>query len=105
MSNVDPHNNAPPPRAGAGGGGGGGCGGGTCGSPAMNQQYTGPPMPELQQQQQVPQYTGRTTNMSQRPMQTPGNVPRTENQMLLSDLQVAIQYIRQLGGSWPPPGQ
>ena len=118
MSNVDPYNNAPPPRPGAGG-----CSGGSCGAaPAMNQQYTGPPTPELQQQpmnqqptkppmselqqQQIPQYTGRTTGMSQRPAQTPGRQDlQTENQMLMSDLQVAIQYIHQLGGRWPPPGQ
>nr|QBK87833.1 MAG: hypothetical protein LCMAC202_01790 [Marseillevirus LCMAC202] len=99
MSNVDPYNNAPPPRPGSGG-----CGGGTGGAPTMNQQYTGPPTPELQQQQ-IPQY-GRTTSMSQRPMQTPGRPDlQTENHMLMADLQVAIQYIRQLGGKWPPPGQ
>ena len=28
-----------------------------------------------------------------------------ENQMLKSDLNVAINYIRKLGGKWPPPGQ
>jgi len=96
MSNVDPYNNAPPPRP-----GGGGCGGGSCGAkPAMNQQYSGPPVPELQQQ------VGRTTSMSQRPMQTPGRPDlQTENQLLMADLQTAVQYIYQLGGTWPPPGQ
>ena len=97
MSNVDPYNNAPPPRPGSGG---------TPAAPSMNQQYTGPPTPELQQQQ-IPQYTGsRTTSMSKRPLQTPGRPDlQTENNMLMADLQVAIQYIRQLGGKWPPPGQ
>lgn len=101
MNNADPYNNAPPPRP-----GGGGCGGGSCGSkPSMNQQYDGPPMPELQQQQQVPEYTGRTSSMSQRPMQTQGRPDlQTENQLLMDDLQTAIQYIQQLGGRWPPPG-
>jgi hypothetical protein len=101
MNNADPYNNAPPPRP------GGGCGGGSCGSkPSMNQQYDGPPMPELQQQQQqVPEYTGRTSSMSQRPMQTQGRPDlQTENQLLMDDLQTAIQYIQQLGGRWPPPG-
>lgn len=28
----------------------------------------------------------------------------TINSMLRSDLNVAIQYITQLGGTWPPPG-
>jgi hypothetical protein len=36
---------------------------------------------------------------------TPGRPDlQTENQLLIADLQVAIQYIQQLGGTWPPPG-
>ena len=107
LNNIDPYNNAPPPRP-----GGGGCGGGSCGSkPSANQQYSGPPVPQMEQLEQVPQYTGpqpqtgRTTGMSQRPMQTPGRPDlQTENQLLMTDLQTAIQYIQQLGGTWPPPG-
>ena len=125
MSRVDPYNNAPPPRP----GGGGGCGGGSCGkSPSEQQQYSGPPVPELQQhqqmpqhpqmpqqhpqqmpqqyppQEQVPQYMGsRTTEMTQRPMRTPGHSDlHTENQMMMEELQGAVQYIHQLGGHWPP---
>ena len=98
MNNIDPYNNAPPPREGKGG-----CSTGSCGAkPSMTEQYTGPPGP----QQQIPQYAGRTTEMSQRPMGTPGRPDlQTENQMLHADLQVAIQYIHHLGGQWPPPGQ
>lgn len=116
MSRIDPYNNAPPPRP----------GGGSCGkSTGTQEQYTGPPVlsglqqmpqqaPQMppqqahqqvpqqapQMPQQVPQYTGRTTEMSQRPMQTPDLQP--ENQMLKRDLQMAVQYIHQLGGKWPP---
>ncbi len=87
MKNVDPYNNAPPPRK-----GGGGCSTGSCGSkPAMNQQYQQP------QQQQIPSYGG--------PMRQGRPDPQTENQLLIDDLKVAIEYIHQLGGSWPPPGQ
>lgn len=91
LNNIDPYNNAPPPRE-----GGGGCSGGSCGS-----------KPQQGSQPQIPQYTtGRTSAMTQRPSQTLGRPDlQTENQMLHSDLQVAINYIRQLGGSWPPPGQ
>lgn len=92
MNNIDPYNNAPPPRA-----GGGGCSSGKCGSKPAAQQYAPP--------QQVPQYTGRTTSMSQRPQMTPGTPDlQTQNQMLMADLQTAVNYIRQLGGTWPPPG-
>ena len=96
MNNIDPYNNAPPPRK----------GGGSCGAkPAMNHQYNVAPM---QQQQQIPIWNnggGRTSGMTQRPMQTPGRPDlQTENQLLMDDLQVAIQYIQQLGGTWPPPG-
>lgn len=95
MSRIDPYNNAPPPRP-----GGGGCGGGSCGSKPAPQQYSGPPVP-----QNIPTYTGRTTGMSTRPPMTPGRPDlQTENQLLIADLQVAIQYIQQLGGTWPPPG-
>ena len=91
MNKIDPYNNAPPPRS------GGGCSGGSCGSK--------PSAPQLQQQPQIPQYSGRTTSMSQRPPQTPGRPDlQTENQMLHADLQVAIGYIHHLGGMWPPPG-
>lgn len=101
MNNIDPYNNAPPPRPGSK------CAGGSCSAkPSMNQQYSGPPMPELKQQSQtVTQYPQRTTSLSQRPMQTPGRPDlQTENQMLRADLQVAVGYIQQLGGTWPPPG-
>ena len=83
MNNIDPYNNAPPGKKGKGG-----CASGKCGS---------------SQQPQIPQYSGRTTAISQRPMpQRPD--PQTENQLLMADLQLAISYIQQLGGTWPPPG-
>ena len=95
LEKIDPYNNAPITRKGSG------CSSGGCGAvPAIVHQQ---PRPQPQQQQ-VPQYTGaRTTEMSQRPMQTPGRPDlQTENMMLHSDLQTAIGYIRRLGGSWPP---
>lgn len=88
MNNIDPYNNAPPEKKGKGG-----CASGKCGSSRAPQQ----------QPMQIPQYSGRTTAMSQRPMpQRPD--PQTENQLLMADLQLAISYIQQLGGTWPPPG-
>lgn len=30
--------------------------------------------------------------------------PQTENRLLMADLQLAVSYIQQLGGTWPPPG-
>lgn len=54
-------------------------GGGKCGAPP----------PQQPMQQQMPQRLD----------------PQTENQMLRADLQVAINYIHHLGGTWPPPGQ
>lgn len=89
MNNIDPYNNAPPSRKGKGG-----CSSGKCGSGGQQQQAP-----------QIPQYTGRTTGMSQRPnlpQQRPD--PQTEIQLLMADLQLAISYIQQLGGTWPPPG-
>ena len=104
MKNIDPYNNAPA---------GSKCGTGKCGTGTQSQQSQ-PQQPQsqplqsqpyLQQVPQVPQYTGKTSMMSQRPMQTPGRPDlQTENEMLRSDLKVAIQYIIQLGGRWPPPG-
>jgi hypothetical protein len=106
MSNIDPYNNAPPGK----------CGSGSCSSKQsqMNQQYQPQPQPPMNQAypqyppplpQQQQQYAGKTSAMTRRPMQTPGNLdPMIENQMLYSDLQTAIQYIYQLGGKWPPPG-
>jgi hypothetical protein len=98
MSNIDPYNNAPPSK----------CGSGSCGPKPppqqMSQPYPQPPQPPPQIQQYIPQYAGKT-NMTRRPLQTPGRPdPVTENEMLRSDLQTAIQYIYQLGGVWPPPG-
>ena len=55
-----------------------------------NEQYGGPP----QQVQQHPL-----------PQQSQGRIdPSTENRLLKQDLDVAIGYIRTLGGTWPPPG-
>lgn len=77
MRNVDPYNNAPPPRENQGP------------QPRnMNEQYMQPMM-----QRQAPQQQPQQMN------------PQTENFMLRSDLQTAIQYIYQLGGVWPPPGK
>ena len=92
--NVDPYNNypatqkgGPPPRPGEVHG--------TFGS-----RVSGPPP---QQQPGLPE------RMTQRPPaqpQMPSGGPslQQENAMLYSDLQTAIDYIRQLGGTWPPPG-
>lgn len=97
LNKIDPYNNAPPSRKGKGG-----CSSGKCGSGGGGQQ---PQQPQQQYVPQIPQYTGRTTGMSQRPnlpQQRPD--PQTENQLLMADLQLAISYIQQLGGTWPPPG-
>ena len=41
---------------------------------------------------------------SQRPSVPHTPDPQTMIQMLQSDLNTAISYIRQIGGQWPPPG-
>lgn len=76
MRNVDPYNNMPPPRNNPG-----------QAPKNMNEQYN------YQQQQSPQQQQSQQLN------------PQTENFMLRSDLQTAIQYIYQLGGVWPPPGK
>lgn len=75
MNNVDPYNNAPPPRNN---------GGGVSGPPQVGSQRPNIPQPPMQGGQSDPQMTIH---------------------MLQSDLNTAIAYIHQLGGSWPPPGQ
>jgi hypothetical protein len=71
----------------------------------MNEQYS-------QQPQQAQQWGNQRSNaLSGRPMHTPGSQqqqpqqmdPSSENFMLRSDLNEAIQYIYRLGGTWPPP--
>lgn len=57
---------------------------GKCGKPPQQNQMPNQ-MGKIQQQQQMD--------------------PWVENQMLKADLQVALSYIRHLGGTWPPPGQ
>ena len=79
MNNIDPYNNAPPSKNGKGG-----CSSGKCGA-------SQPPPQQMQQQFGAPQ------------PQMGGRDLQAENQMLFSDLQVAVNYIRQLGGTWPPP--
>jgi hypothetical protein len=106
MNNIDPYNNAPPSR-------------GTCGAkPSLG----GPPpgleqMPGIPYQPQQMQYpdlhlpTGPGGPGGASQLQYPdlhqGHSAMTtsleqENQRLRSDLENAIQYIQQLGGSWPP---
>ena len=96
MSRIDPYNNAPPPRP-----GGGGCGGGSCGNKPASQQYTGPP---ISQQLMAPPPVQRVPTYTSRPMAPSRPDLQTENQLLIADLQLAIRYIQQLGGTWPPPG-
>lgn len=80
MRNVDPYNNLPPPRNNPGQ------------QPKnMNEQYSFQQYQPQQMQQQPPQ----PQQLNQ----------QTENFMLRADLQTAIQYIYQLGGTWPPPGK
>lgn len=50
-----------------------------------------PPAPLRQQPQRIPQYSSQQID------------PITENRLLKADLDVAIAYIKHLGGHWPPP--
>ena len=83
LNNIDPYNNIPPPR---------------------NGQNAPPPQFQPQPQFQSQNISMRTGPMSQRPVNTPNQIdPQTEIQLLMNDLEVAVNYIRQLGGVWPPP--
>jgi len=75
MRNVDPHNNAPP-------------GNGTCGA---GRGLTA-------QEGMAPQFRVQQPQQPQRPDLA------TENRLLFADLELAVRYIRHLGGTWPPPG-
>jgi len=100
MKKIDPYNNIPPRKNGQGG---------PSGSqnylPASQSYNEGPspgPVPNLSFNPPMPQ---NTVQMSQYGQQAGQRNLQTENMMLHSDLQTAIQYIYQLGGKWPPPGK
>lgn len=81
MNNIDPYNNAPPSKT----------------------------QPQPQPSQYVPQnqYMPQPSKFVPQHPREQGNRgidPVTENNLLKKDLELAVAYIRHLGGTWPPPG-
>ena len=88
MRNVDPYNNAPP---------------GKMKTPQQPQQPQYP-HPQQMQQQQYP-HPQQQQQQQQFVPQHPRMIdPAMENNLLKQDLELAVAYIRHLGGTWPPPG-
>ena len=84
MNNIDPYNNAPAGKCGKGG---------TCGKGG-----NAPP-----QQVQTPFSSNNFNENFGNNYLSNKQSSISENQMLRSDLQAAINYIYSLGGKWPPP--